>query len=208
MGIAFVIGHTPYSKGAFSKYFNSSEWDFYNKYFTKINAVGNVFVHDNDLGYTSRQKEMAKKTRDFDIVFELHFNASNWTAHGCEALHYHLNDTAKKISEVFCEDYTKQTGAKNRGAKKLSNSGDRGYGFVSCQKPTAIILEPFFGDSANLVKIYLSIGNYYITQKDSVNALSYLDKAMKMTKKRSYHYKRVYQFKAVLRWFSCRSASG
>ena len=28
-----------------------------------------------DLGYTSRQKEMAKKTRDFDIVFELHFNA-------------------------------------------------------------------------------------------------------------------------------------
>ena len=35
MGIAFVIGHTPYSKGAFSKYFNSSEWDFYNKYFTK-----------------------------------------------------------------------------------------------------------------------------------------------------------------------------
>jgi len=147
MGIAFVIGHTPYSKGAFSKYFNSSEWDFYNKYFTKINSVGNVFVHDNDLGYTSRQKEMAKKTKDFDIVFELHFNASNGTANGCEALHYHLNETAEKISEVFCEDYTRQTGAKNRGAKKLSNSGDRGYGFVSCQKPTAIILEPFFGDN-------------------------------------------------------------
>ena len=101
MGIAFVIGHTPYSKGAFSKYFNSSEWDFYNKYFTKINAVGNVFVHDNDLGYTSRQKEMSKKTRDFDIVFELHFNASNGTAHGCEALHYHLNDTAKKLVKFF-----------------------------------------------------------------------------------------------------------
>lgn len=37
--------------------------------------------------------------------------------------------------------------------------------------------------SANLVKIYLSIGNYYITQKDSVNALSYLDKVMKMSEK-------------------------
>ena len=47
MGIAFIIGHTPFSKGAFSGYFNSSEWDFYNKYFTKLKAVGNVFIHDN-----------------------------------------------------------------------------------------------------------------------------------------------------------------
>ncbi|NOQ26715.1 MAG: tetratricopeptide repeat protein [Bacteroidales bacterium] len=37
--------------------------------------------------------------------------------------------------------------------------------------------------STNLVKIYLSIGNYYITQKDSIYALSYLDLAMKMSKK-------------------------
>jgi len=147
MKIGFVIGHTPFNKGAYSKYLNSSEWDFYNSFFDKLNAVGNVFIHDNDYGYTSRQKEMAKKTRDFDIVFELHFNASNGSAHGCEALHYHLNETAKKICVAFCEDYTCQTGAKNRGAKKLVNSGDRGYGFVYYQKPTAIILEPFFGDN-------------------------------------------------------------
>lgn len=147
MGIAFVIGHTPYSKGAFSKYFNSTEWDLYNSYFDKFKVVGDVFIHDNDLGYTSRQKEMAKKTREFDIVFEIHFNASNGSANGCEALHYNHNETAQKICNKFCEDYTSQTGAKNRGAKKLSNSGDRGYGFVYYQKPTAIILEPFFGDN-------------------------------------------------------------
>lgn len=147
MGIAFVIGHTPYSKGAFSKYFNSSEWDLYNSYFDKFSSIGNVFIHDNDYGYTTRQKEMAKKTREFDIVFEIHFNAANGSAHGCEALYYNLNETAKKISEAFCEDYTRQTGAKNRGAKRLKNSNERGYGFVSYQKPTAIILEPFFGDN-------------------------------------------------------------
>ena len=147
MKIAFIVGHTPFNKGAFSKYLNSNEWDFYNSFFDKLNAVGDVFIHDNDLGYTSRQKEMSKKTRDFDIVFELHFNASNGSAHGCEALHYHLNETAEKICIAFCEDYTSQTGAKNRGAKKLSNKNDRGFGFVNYQKPTAIILEPFFGDN-------------------------------------------------------------
>ena len=147
MKIAFIVGHTPFSKGAFSKILDSYEWDFYNLYFDRFNEMGDVFIHDNKLGYTSRQKEMATKTRDYDLVFELHFNASNGTAHGCEALHYHRNETARKICFAFCEKYTELTGAKNRGTKALNDGSDRGFGFVYYQKPTAIILEPFFGDN-------------------------------------------------------------
>ncbi len=148
MKIAFVVGHTPYSKGAYSQTLGSSEWDLFNLYFDKFKAVGDVFVHDNKLGYTSRQKEMANKTRDYDLVFELHFNASNGSAKGCEALYYHRNETARKICFAFCEHYTDLTGAKNRGTKALNDASDRGFGFVYYQKPTAIILEPFFGDNA------------------------------------------------------------
>jgi N-acetylmuramoyl-L-alanine amidase len=147
MKIALVVGHTPYSKGAFSEYFNSSEFDFYNSHFERLNEIGDVFIHDNDLGYTSRQKAMASKTRDYDVVFEIHFNASNGSAQGCEALYYHRNETARKICFAFCQNYTDLTGVKNRGTKALNDAGDRGFGFVYNQKPTAIILEPFFGDN-------------------------------------------------------------
>lgn len=160
MKIAFIVGHTPYSKGAFSKTLDSYEWDFYNLYFDKFNEVGDVFIHDNDNGYTSRQKEMANKTRDYDLVFELHFNAANTKAKGCEALYYHRNETARKICFAFCDKYTELTGAKNRGTKALNDTNDRGFGFVYYQKPTAIILEPFFGDNTedcNLFNIDLFI---------------------------------------------------
>lgn len=160
MKIAFIVGHTPYSKGAFSKTLDVYEWDFYNLYFNKFNEVGDVFIHDNDKGYTSRQKEMANKTRDYDLVFELHFNAANTKAKGCEALYYHRNETARKICFAFCDKYTELTGAKNRGTKALNDANDRGFGFVYYQKPTAIILEPFFGDNTedcNLFNIDLFI---------------------------------------------------
>lgn len=160
MKIAFIVGHTPYSKGAFSKTLDSYEWDFYNLYFDKFNEVGDVFIHDNDNGYTSRQKEMANKTRDYDLVFELHFNAANTKAKGCEALYYHRNETARKICFAFCDKYRELTGAKNRGTKALNDANDRGFGFVYYQKPTAIILEPFFGDNTedcNLFNIDLFI---------------------------------------------------
>ena len=103
---------------------------------------------------------MANKTRDYDLVFELHFNAANTKAKGCEALYYHRNETARKICFAFCDKYTELTGAKNRGTKALNDANDRGFGFVYYQKPTAIILEPFFGDNTedcNLFNIDLFI---------------------------------------------------
>ena len=147
MKTAFIIGHTPYSKGAFSNYFNDYEFNFWSSFIPKFEDIGDVFIHDNKLGYTSRQKEMAKKTRNYDLVLELHFNAANELANGCEALYYYRNEKSRKLCEVFCSDFTQRTGIKNRGAKRLVDASDRGYGFVYNQKPAAIILEPFFGDN-------------------------------------------------------------
>jgi len=146
--IAFVIGHHRFSKGAYSEYYGLREYDFYKQFEDTLKMYGDVFYHNPLKGYNSRQKAMAKRTKDYDIVFELHFNAANGNAEGCEALYWYNNLKTKAICEKFCEEYTKEfPRTPNRGAKALSSKSQRGYGFVYHQKAPAIILEPFFGDN-------------------------------------------------------------
>lgn len=168
MKVAFIIGHNPYSKGAFSNYFNDFEFDFWSSFSSNLESFGDVFIHDNKLGYTSRQKEMAKKTRDYDLVFELHFNAANKLAHGCEALYYYANEKSRKLCESFCSDFTQRTGIKNRGAKRLVDKTERGFGFVYYQKPAAVILEPFFGDNEVDCSLF-SIDDFVKSLKKVIN---------------------------------------
>ena len=148
MKIAFVIGHTKLRKGAKSEYLNISEYDLYRKHEYKLKNYGDVFYHNNfTFSYSKRQKETAIKTKDYDLVIELHFNAANGSANGCEALYYYTNTQTRRISDLFCIEYTNITETRNRGSKPLKDTTQRGFGFVFSQKPNAIILEPFFGDN-------------------------------------------------------------
>lgn len=148
MKIAFVIGHTKFRKGAYSDYLKSYEYDLYKKHEEKIKVYGDVFYHNPlILSYSKRQKDTAKKTKGYDLVVELHFNAANGSANGCEALYYYNNLETREISDLFCSEYTSLTETRNRGSKPLKDSTQRGFGFLSAQKPNAIILEPFFGDN-------------------------------------------------------------
>lgn len=148
MRAAIVIGHTNLSKGAFSDFFGVREYDFWKRFECELRSVGSVFYHNSLIkGYNSRQIEMASKNMDYDIVFEVHFNAANKQADGCEALYYKGNDKTKHISNFFCLEYSGLSNVKNRGVKPLSSSSQRGFGFVYHQKTNAIILEPFFGDN-------------------------------------------------------------
>jgi len=146
--IAFVIGHTSKDKGAFSTFLQISEFDLFKEFANKhLSGVGDIFLHDETItSYTQRQADTATKTTEYEYVFELHFNAATPAAEGCEALFYTGNTKAKKIAEKFCSLMVHFLDMKNRGAKAL-NASDRGFGFVSKQKPTALILEPFFGSN-------------------------------------------------------------
>ena len=154
--VAFVIGHTSKDKGAYSNFLKISEWDMF-KNFSEgfLQEVGDIFFHNPNISYyTKRQEETAAKTKDYEIVFELHFNAASPSAEGCEALYYHGNEKAKALCNKFCSLMESKMQMKNRGAKALKPKGingkdenDRGFGFVSKQKPTAIILEPFFSSN-------------------------------------------------------------
>lgn len=169
MKIAFVIGHHKLSKGAFSKYLNKYEYDLYKGFECELSKYGDVFYHNSLIpSYTARQKAMSKRTKQYDLVFELHFNAANGLANGCEALYYFENKKTKHIARNFCKEYTRLTGTKNRGEKALYNKNQRGFGFVFHQKTDAIILEPFFGDNhSDCLKFYI---NYFIKAiKFSIN---------------------------------------
>jgi N-acetylmuramoyl-L-alanine amidase len=143
--VAFVVGHHKYSKGAKSPYLDS-EWDLMSKVANGLDY--DVFWHNPNIGgYTGRQKAMAKMTADYDVVFELHYNAAHPVANGCEAVHWFANSEGKYISSRFCDLVNREFGITKRGAKPLHSKNQRGYGFLYHTKGTAIILEPFFGSN-------------------------------------------------------------
>ena len=146
--VAIVIGHTKLSKGAYSEYFGKYEYDFYKQYKNRFQEIGDVYTHNPLIpSYTKRQKNTAKKTKDYDLVFELHFNKFDGNAKGCEACYYYKSKYGKLLADKFTDTYTRLTGSKKRHSKPLKDKSDRGFGFVYYQKPIAVLPEPVFGDN-------------------------------------------------------------
>jgi N-acetylmuramoyl-L-alanine amidase len=144
--IAIVVGHCKKEPGAYHKSVGS-EFEYNSKVAEYLKDIATVFYYDNfDKGYTATIiKDMAPKTKDFDLVLELHFNSfSNKAANGAEALYYFRNELAQKIGQLFCMLMNRQFGSVIRGAKPLRDSTQRGFACVAYQVPTTIILEPFF----------------------------------------------------------------
>lgn len=166
--IAFVVGHTSFSKGKYSEYFKRKEFTFWKGFECELKEIGDVFYHNSlNFSYTSRQKEMSKKTRNYDLVFELHFNSFNTTTSGCEAFYFLGNKQTRKIASNFCRHYSLLSKTRNRGEKSLWNKSQNGFGFVKEQKPNAILLEPFFGDNENDCKCF-NINNFILSIKRSL----------------------------------------
>tara|TARA_R100000541_G_scaffold35140_1_gene43517 strand:- start:737 stop:1270 length:534 start_codon:yes stop_codon:yes gene_type:complete len=154
MRVAFVVGHHEKSKGAFSKYFNLFEWDFYKQVLANMGDVS-VFYHNENIGgYTSRIKNTASKINKypFDLVIELHFNASdNDRANGCETLYYYKSSKGKKYAQLFSDVVASETGIKprNGGLKPLNDKTDRGFASVYYTTAPTILIEPFFGSNSD-----------------------------------------------------------
>jgi N-acetylmuramoyl-L-alanine amidase len=151
MKIGLVIGHTGLSGGAYSNTLKSNEFNYNLKVANIIKKVLpeiEVFTHQSyNLGYKAMCKATSKKLDKFDVVFELHFNASNGKANGTEALYYFENRKGRELATRFVSLYCSTFRSKSRGAKALVNDKQRGFWAVFYPKPTTLILEPFFGDN-------------------------------------------------------------
>lgn len=157
--IAIYIGHTPKGdKGAFSKHLNLSEYDYNLKVATELEKLNpnnyDIFSHTIQ-DYYSRQVAMADKTKNYNVVLELHFNSAGETANGTENLYFYNSKNGKRLSEILSNRISEKFCTKLRGVngtKALINKSDRGYWFVRLSKPVAVIVEPFFGSNEEALK--------------------------------------------------------
>lgn len=152
-----VIGHNWKEPGAYSDYFDENEFHFWKDYTHRLlMPVGEVFYHTDNSSYSGRQAQMADRTKDMDLVFELHFNSFNTKAGGSEVVIYKGNKITKELGELFISKMGLYMGYDKRSVKEVDRDTDRGYGFLQKTKGNAIILEPFFGDNDSDCKKFSS----------------------------------------------------
>ncbi len=144
--VCIIVGHSFDAQGSYNKTVGS-EFEYNSVIAEMLSDVADIFYYDNfDRGYTNTIKYvMSPKTKDYDLIIELHFNSWKYnTANGAEGLYYAGNKQARKICLTFAELMHERFGSIVRGAKALDGPEDRGYACVAYQIPTTVMFEPFF----------------------------------------------------------------
>ena len=152
--IAVVIGHDKTSPGAYSTYLRQSEYIYNSEVATYLSNIADIYKRPIGSGYKTQMINLANEInqKDYDLVVELHFNAFNKIANGCEAVIFKGNSYTEKVGQKFCNLITKEYCTESRGVKEVSQPNDRGYWFLALMKADAMILEPFFGDNKESLK--------------------------------------------------------
>jgi N-acetylmuramoyl-L-alanine amidase len=153
MKIAFVIGHDKTKPGAYSTHLGQSEYIYNSEVASYLSTIGDIYKRPSGGGYMTQMRKLADELnpKNYDLVIELHFNAFNKKANGCEAVIHKGNHYTGQLGEDFCTAVCRKYGTVNRGVKE-HYKGDRGYGFLSLIKADTMILEPFFGDHEESLK--------------------------------------------------------
>jgi N-acetylmuramoyl-L-alanine amidase len=158
--VAILVGHGAGDSGAMC--FNGMAEHEYNKRVSQILQAKfpslQVYFKSSVGGWAPVYAKLSMFRPDLSI--ELHLNAYNGKAFGCEVLI--TSEKARSLGELFSSRFCNQFGRTKRGTKgiKWLSSGDRGFGNVysasKCSK-VALLVEPFFCDNQNE---YLSIEEY------------------------------------------------
>lgn len=153
MKLALVVGHQKSSQGAvntdgttefaFNDDLAISIKDFWDdRYLEKTGDTIEIMYRETN--YSNLPGEINARKPDF--VVELHCNAFNTEANGCETLYYHTSTKGKEISRYFQSYILKSLGNKDRGIKPKTAS-DRGGYILRYTNAPCIITEPFFIDN-------------------------------------------------------------
>lgn len=153
MKAAIIIGHDKFSPGAYSPYLRTSEYMYHSEAATYLSCF-DIYKRPIGGGYKTQMQLLANEIneKDYDLVIELHYNAFNKEANGCEAVIYPGSKARLKAQE-YCNMVSEKYDVKNRGVKEATEGG-RGWWFLKLMKAPAIILEPFFGDNPEALKFH------------------------------------------------------
>lgn len=157
MKIAFIIGHSAQSPGAWSPFLHKNEY-FYNcEVASYLSGLGSIYRRPEVGGYKTQMRLLAEEMnpKNYDLVAELHFNKfdnlANGKGHGVEVVAFPGSKDGLTYGAKYCEAIENEYGIHNRGVK-LTEEGGRGYWFLKYQSAPALILEPFFGDEEEAAK--------------------------------------------------------
>lgn len=148
--IAIVVGHTKLKPGACG-IFMPCEFKYNSIVAEKLSDVADIYYYDSyNLGYKSMVKRNASKMnkKNYDLVLELHYNGSLPQANGTEVFYYFNNKEGKNLAELFSKKISSVFNTKNRGAKAMVNSSQRGFWALFFPTATTLLLEPFFGSNS------------------------------------------------------------
>jgi len=147
--LCWIVGHCKNEPGAFHETVGY-EFDYNLEIASGLTDLGDVFTFEpGNISFNKNykyviQKSMVPKTKDYDIGIELHFNSYSKEANGVEAWYWNGNEKGYKIASKYCSLMAKEFGSINRGPKAIKHDGQRGYWTFALQKPTIVLLEPFF----------------------------------------------------------------
>ena len=149
--IAIIDGHSPDDCGAVG--WNKKEEFTYNSYVAQgihaanLNKETKVFYRGKS-GILGVGHEVSAWNPDLSI--ELHLNAYNGTASGCEVLCLEGDSNSAKIGQSFAASFTKVFARKLRAENGIKYLGKHDRGSInlsSCKVNLKILVEPFFLDN-------------------------------------------------------------
>jgi N-acetylmuramoyl-L-alanine amidase len=149
--IALIRGHGGADSGASGNGTNEVEYNTWVMEFVKKHTTRNVaiFLGSNSINAVTKSKDFKP-----DVAIQMHLNAYNGTAKGCEVLVVKGDTKSYPIAEKFAKDFTVRFGAVLRRpqdkGKKILTSSDRGIAsLVASGNCIKILVEPFFIDNKN-----------------------------------------------------------
>lgn len=149
--VAIIVGHSHTDCGAIG--WNKQEEFAYNSLVAQGVFVANtgketrVFYRGNS-GIVGVGKEVSSWNPDVSI--ELHLNAFNGKASGCEVLCLNGENLSAEIGRSFANSFAKIFDRKLRAENGIKFLGNRDRGaanLASCNVPLRVLIEPFFLDN-------------------------------------------------------------
>lgn len=114
-----------------------------------------LFNYSGDTYLTDRVKQF--QTEEYDLIAEIHLNAGGGT--GPEVYYSKGNAEGQKIAGVISSSIAKAFGLRNRGAKtKLGSNGRDYFAIIRDTKPTAVLVETLFIDTADAALVKAASG--------------------------------------------------
>ena len=146
MDVALVIGHHPDAQGATLELEGESvtEWELWAPFARELDKT--LPVESTVVKRPSRQPDSelaaAVNHTGADVAIELHFNAAQRSASGCEMLHYPKSTEGRALAKLLQEKTVSALGNRSRG---VDARGD--LLFLEKTVMPAVICEPFFGSN-------------------------------------------------------------